>query len=311
MKKIINLMDILACPYCNQGVEHSSEGVEHSSEGVHCPSCIISFPFTDDNIFDLRLKSPKKVTVTHKLNGNVNAVPPYSFYSGFLKKKQTECIFDPAELPTHISPEMASYYPPSKSKKAICLDLGCGNGEYRHFIEKLGYAWCGVDYSRVGAPVFADAHALPFQSDTFELISSLAVLEHLQFPDVALREAFRVLQPGGTFIGSVTYLVPFHDTASYYNMTHSGLINSLLDAGFDISIVGGEKNYLGIQALAYSGMFLDLKRKITYALVSPLVVLQKLWWRFKRRKQHNKFTIENECTLTTGAFIFVATKPVS
>jgi len=289
----------MACPYCNQSLDNISEG-------LHCSQCELSFTSNSDAI-DFRLSKPKYVNVEHKLDGNDNN-PEHQVEYGFLTKKATNADFQASDLPVHISPEMATHYPLPQSEKAICLDLGCGHGGYKRFIEQLGYVWCGVDYSRKGAPIFADAHALPFMSNSFELISSLAVLEHLKFPDVALREAFRILQPGGTFIGSVTYLVPFHDTASYFNMTHCGLETALSDAGFEVSVIGGDKVYLGIRALAYSGMFLGLNRKVAYALVEPLVFLQKLWWAYKRRKRP-RYSLENECLYNTGAYVFVATKP--
>ena len=43
----------------------------------------------------------------------------------------------------------------------------------------------------------ADAEALPFESDSFDAVVNAYGMCHLPNPDVALREAFRVLKPGG------------------------------------------------------------------------------------------------------------------
>lgn len=46
----------------------------------------------------------------------------------------------------------------------------------------------------------ADAEALPFDDDSFDVVVGHAVLHHLPVPGVAIREAFRVLRPGGRLL---------------------------------------------------------------------------------------------------------------
>jgi SAM-dependent methyltransferase len=204
---------------------------------------------------------------------------------------------------------MASYIPAARDEHSLCLDLGCGNGEYRRPLEKLGYRWIGTDYSNPEAPIWSDAHALPMADQSFDLVVSLAVLEHLRYPDVALREVFRVLKPGGVFCGSVTYLVPFHDTDSYYNMTHSGVYSSLLDAGFHVERIASDPIYLGVRAISYTGLFLGASRRLAYAMVAPVVAAHRFWWWWNRRRRRAGFSRDRQLLLTTGAFFFVGEKP--
>jgi SAM-dependent methyltransferase len=49
----------------------------------------------------------------------------------------------------------------------------------------------------------ADAEALPFESDTFDAVVNAFGMCHLPNPDLALREAFRVLKRGGRVAFSV------------------------------------------------------------------------------------------------------------
>jgi ubiquinone/menaquinone biosynthesis C-methylase UbiE len=46
----------------------------------------------------------------------------------------------------------------------------------------------------------ADAEALPYDDDTFDLVCGHAVLHHIPDLDLAMREVLRVLKPGGTFV---------------------------------------------------------------------------------------------------------------
>lgn len=50
----------------------------------------------------------------------------------------------------------------------------------------------------------ADATALPYDSNTFDMVMTAHMLEHLPDPAVALREMVRVLKPGGRLLVCVT-----------------------------------------------------------------------------------------------------------
>jgi SAM-dependent methyltransferase len=92
-----------------------------------------------------------------------------------------------------------------------CLDLGCGTGLALPLLSEAGWAVTGVDASgeqlalaRRRAPdaelLQADAHALPFDDESFDAV--ISVLTHTDFDDaaVAIRQAARVLARGGVFV---------------------------------------------------------------------------------------------------------------
>ena len=89
------------------------------------------------------------------------------------------------------------------------LDLGCGRGGVAELIWRDVRLGAGIDpdtaslaqHRAVGMPVVRGVgERLPFVSDSFDLIVSIWVLEHLEDPLATFIEVRRVLRPGGHFI---------------------------------------------------------------------------------------------------------------
>ena len=102
------------------------------------------------------------------------------------------------------------------------LDLGCGNGGNRHYLQSLGFQnILAVDWSSRGAEVLVDAHRLPFSSDSFQMVISTAVFEHLYNPFLAVSEVGRVLKPGGYFLAGASFWESWHGS-SFFHLTPDG-----------------------------------------------------------------------------------------
>ncbi|MCW2573685.1 MAG: class SAM-dependent methyltransferase [Frankiales bacterium] len=91
------------------------------------------------------------------------------------------------------------------------LVVGCGDGiEAGVLARSLGAQTVGIDIGheftfdhRAAAPaqlMEMDAQSLSFPDNSFDLIYSFHALEHIESPEVALREMARVLSPDGGFI---------------------------------------------------------------------------------------------------------------
>jgi SAM-dependent methyltransferase len=94
-------------------------------------------------------------------------------------------------------------------KASSCiLDLGAGKGtrapmSFRRdarMVVGLDPKWSIKDNASVDHGVLGVAQALPFRTAAFDLVFSDWVIEHLSDPAAALKEVFRVLEPGGYFV---------------------------------------------------------------------------------------------------------------
>jgi SAM-dependent methyltransferase len=94
------------------------------------------------------------------------------------------------------------------SGDGVCLEIGCGTGVHAARVRDLGRTPVGVDLSggmlrhahgRLPA-VRADATRLPIRDASIP--AAIAVMVHTDMPDypLVLREAARVLRPGGVFV---------------------------------------------------------------------------------------------------------------
>jgi len=111
------------------------------------------------------------------------------------------------------------------------LDLGCGHQilpvwrfSNEKKIVKIPKQIVGFDYNfsslkkhkTIINKVRGDISYLPFKDDTFDVVTSNMVLEHLKEPIIQFREIYRILKPGGEFI--------FHTPNAYGYTTLIGQI---------------------------------------------------------------------------------------
>lgn len=104
---------------------------------------------------------------------------------------------------------------------AKLLEAGCGVSPLPFLWSKLGADVVAIDISEKSLSMLdafsnddyfgvhkkiecrlANISGMPFDDNTFDIITSVSVLEHLPYPEylLAFNEIYRVLKPGGTFI---------------------------------------------------------------------------------------------------------------
>lgn len=92
------------------------------------------------------------------------------------------------------------------------LDIGCGAGFLTNALAQKGHIVTGVDLSEKSLDTArfhdqtqkvhylkADAYSLPFKEREFDVVCAMDILEHVDNPKKLIKEAARVLKPGGKF----------------------------------------------------------------------------------------------------------------
>jgi SAM-dependent methyltransferase len=135
-----------------------------------------------------------------------------------------------------------------KDRRARILDVGCGTGANLELLDQYGdaegvdisadaLAFCrarGLDKVRLGA-----AEVLPYEEHSFDLVTALDVVEHLDDDVGGLKEMRRVLRPGGRallFVPAFMFLWGVQDDVSHHRRRYTlkSLRRAVREAGFEV-----------------------------------------------------------------------------
>lgn len=119
------------------------------------------------------------------------------------------------------------------------LDLGSKSdaASYNRFLQRQPP--CRVTYTDLLASgdrvIKLDLEAtFPLADAVYDVITCFNTLEHVYRYQNAVAESYRVLKPGGMFIGGTPFLVNYHaDPHDYWRYTDEGLARIFQDAGFE------------------------------------------------------------------------------
>jgi SAM-dependent methyltransferase len=220
VRPVETFLEKLQCPECQQ----SSLLLRHDGM-LACCSCQQTFPIIDELPFLFQAKSLEPyLKIDERQRSSGRALKLSSV--GGAKHWEEYHIQD---------------FLPSASDGKETLLLGCGDAGERTYLQEFGFETTAFDIVRTpGTDFLADAHRIPCQPSTFDMVLSMQVLEHLHSPWEAVKEIGRILKPGGWFVGSVAFLKPYHN--SYFHMTHKGVIQLLESAGLSVDKIAGAQS---------------------------------------------------------------------
>jgi SAM-dependent methyltransferase len=205
------------------------------------------------------------------------------------------------------------------------LDLGAGEGYFSkvigdHVASRFGadpsdvISACDVTpeiyrYPAVRCDGIGSDSLLPYADDSFDIVCSLEVIEHVQDQFLFCRELLRVLKPGGTAVLSTPNVLNLN---SRYRTLHSGfatLFNPLSLSSVDVVHTSGHIHPISYYYLAYALThagarsvtveFDRFKRSAAFLFLFawPFLLLGNIGFRTKLGRKNPKLLAENEAFL--------------
>jgi ubiquinone/menaquinone biosynthesis C-methylase UbiE len=161
------------------------------------------------------------------------------------------------------------------------VDIGCGSKPWRDLFAPHVTEHVGVDYlpeiRGTKIDVVATAYEIPLPDGHADTLLMSAVLEHLERPADALREARRLLAPGGHAILTAPFIWPVHEAPrDFYRYSPFGLRHLLEETAFEV-----------VEVLPLAGAWTTFSLELSYAIrkyrrrgLTPLVngVMRTAQW---------------------------------
>lgn len=141
------------------------------------------------------------------------------------------------------------------------IDIGCGTKPYAGRLSPRIVAHVGLDHvdtmhEKSNIDLFGTAYDIPAEDCSFDSALCTAVLEHLEEPELALKECCRVLRPGGVAIYSVPFIWHLHEEPrDFYRFSKYGLKYLFEKSGFEI-----------LEILPLSGFWVTFGQMFVYYL---------------------------------------------
>lgn len=194
------------------------------------------------------------------------------------------------------------------------LDFGCGEGNSFDLIKKQ-YAqirWVGLDLEHspevnkraTQSRNFCtyDGVHIPFQNSSFDVVYTNQVFEHVRHPEMVLKEIKRILRNGGYFMGSTSYLEPYH-SLSLWNYTPYGFQKLLEENGFCLKELRPSIDALSliVRSLLQTPRFFNYFWQCESPLNFIVSGLGRLWMK-------NSYEINKVKLQYCGQFCFLARK---
>ncbi len=124
--------------------------------------------------------------------------------------------------------------------KGKLIDIGCGIKPYKEMFAPYISEHIGVDHpdgmhDKSSVNILSSAYEIPVANASFDAAICNAVLEHLEEPEKAIAECYRILKPGSFAIYTVPFIWHVHEEPrDFYRYTKYGLKYLFEKVGFEI-----------------------------------------------------------------------------
>ena len=120
------------------------------------------------------------------------------------------------------------------------LDIGCGEKAKKLLANTNITEYIGLDHEhsmhdQSNVDLFGTAYDIPVPDESFDGALCTAVLEHLEEPQRALQESFRILKKGGFAIYTIPFFWHLHEEPrDFYRYTKFGITHLFESVGYEI-----------------------------------------------------------------------------
>ena len=160
----------------------------------------------------------------------------------------------------------------------VVVDIGCGTKPYRDMIAQYVKRHVGVDHvltqhDKSNIDLMGTAYEIPAGSNSFDSAICTAVLEHLEEPDAAIKECYRVLKQGGHAIYSVPFIWHLHEEPrDFFRYSKYGLTYLFEKNGFEIIDLVPLSGFW----VTFSQLFVYYLQKYNKSIVKSLRIIDAL-----------------------------------
>jgi SAM-dependent methyltransferase len=164
------------------------------------------------------------------------------------------------------------------------LEIGCGEktksllvGEFVD--EHVGLDHPGSPHDHSNIDIYGTAYSIPVSCNSYDCVLSTSVLEHLEEPQRAINEAFRVLKPGGYAIYTMPLFWHLHEEPrDFFRYTMHGLHFLFENSGFRIIEITPLSGYWITSSTVWAYYLQKFRRGAFKYLVDVIVMFNNLFF---------------------------------
>ena len=204
--------EILICPNCR----NNELNINYSLSRISCSFCNKEYVINKNKIYFIEYAENEEFDFLNKIKSKFKK---YSNFYKFVIKIISPVYFNNNHLKSFIKNFI--------NDDIVAINIGSGNTDLHNKITNIDmFKYDNVDMT-------ADLLNLPIKENSIDIIINIAVLEHVPFPDAAIKDFFRILKKGGMMYCYFPFIQGFHASPNDFSRrTIEGL--KVLCKDFDI-----------------------------------------------------------------------------
>ena len=246
----------------------------------------------EGGLFDVDSISKKEITTQNPSYGDT------SILKNYIRRHILPKLSNDTQINKRYD-RLISYFK-GKEIKVLVIGAGQKSNYYKEIFGK--YTLTSDIHLQYGVDLVLDAHFIPFENETFDLVLAQQVLEHCMRPWEVSSEIQRVVKKDGYIQIEVPFCFPYHSAPyDFYRYTYSGIRSLFRNCKVE-KIMVPEGTFSAI-AISISTALIESSNKRVFRILL-LTVARILLWPFKysdfliSRKLKNRMSMPKGFAIT-------------